>query len=194
MLAVGFHLIAVKMACLSSQSVSGSVHPPFFRVEDSTIHSREEVGPMEITYSVRIDTVPETVFDRLEAPELAKEWQKGVGETEILHDTPERIGTTFREMMTSNEGALEMMGEIIEFIPDRAIAFHLESKMHEIRVRYLLEPLSTGTRLDIQSTIRWKFPMNIMELFFGKKISSNILEELRGECDELKRLCETEAG
>jgi uncharacterized protein YndB with AHSA1/START domain len=161
-LAAGFHLIAVKMACLRHQTDSSSLHPMLLPLGDSTIHSQEEARQMEITYSVRINTKPEVVFTRLESPEMAKEWQKGVGETEILHETPERIGTSFREMMTSAEGKLEMTGEIIEFIPDRAIAFRLESKLHEIRVRYSLEPLSTGTRLDIQSAIRWKFPMNIL--------------------------------
>jgi uncharacterized protein YndB with AHSA1/START domain len=146
---------------------------------------------MDISYSVEIFATPATVFKHLETPEMAKEWMKGVGDSEILHETPERIGTTFRERMESENDGLDMLGMITEFVPERVIAFRLESKIHTVAVRYSVEPLSTGSRLNINSTIRFKFPMSIPSWFFGNKFKTETLSELTGECATLKRLCET---
>ena len=147
---------------------------------------------MDITYSIEINATPTTVFKRLETPEMAKEWMKGVGDYEILHETPERIGTTFRERMESDNGGLDMLGTITEFVPERVIAFRLESKIHTVAVRYSIEPILGGSRLNINSTIRFKFPMSIASWFFGNKFKAETLSELTGECEKLKRLCETD--
>ncbi|MBN2084900.1 MAG: SRPBCC family protein [Anaerolineales bacterium] len=146
---------------------------------------------MEIAYSIDINATPRTVFHYLETPEMAKQWQKGVCETEILDDTPGRIGTTFRERMESEEGGLEMLGSITEFVPERVIAFRLESKIHKVAVRYSVEPIIRGVRLEIISTIEFKFPLSILSWFLGKKFKADTLSELMGECAALKRLCET---
>jgi uncharacterized protein YndB with AHSA1/START domain len=146
---------------------------------------------MKIAYSLDIHATPKTVFHYLEVPENAKEWMKGITETEILHETPERTGTTFRERMESDEGGLDMQGSITEFVPERVIAFRLESKIHTVNVRYSVEPQISGARLKIDSSIQFRFPMSIMAWFLGKKMRAEFLAELQGECAELKRLCET---
>jgi uncharacterized protein YndB with AHSA1/START domain len=146
---------------------------------------------MDITYTMDINATPSAVFKRLETPEMAKEWMKGIGDSEILHETPERIGTTFRERMESENGGLDMLGTITEFIPERVIAFRLESKIHTVAVRYSVEPQLSGSRLNIYSIIRFKFPMSIPSWFFGNKFMEETLSELTGECATLKRLCET---
>ncbi len=119
---------------------------------------------------------------------------KNVSDMEIIRETPDRVGTTFRERVEEGGKGLDMLGEITGFVPDRSIAFHLESKMHKLDVDYAVVDHAGGTRLMVHSTIHWKFPMNVMKLFIGKKIRENILEEFRGGCAELKRLCEAEAA
>ncbi|MGB7538598.1 MAG: SRPBCC family protein [Anaerolineales bacterium] len=147
---------------------------------------------MKIEYSIDIHSQPKMVFARIGDPEKAKAWMKNVSNSEIIRETPERVGTTFRERVEEGGNGLDMLGEITGFVPDRSISFHLTSKIHELDVDYAVVDHAGGARLMVNSTIRWKFPMNVMELFIGKKIRSNILEEFRGECAELKRLCETE--
>jgi uncharacterized protein YndB with AHSA1/START domain len=146
---------------------------------------------MEIAHSIAITASPETVFTYLDVPEKAKEWMKGVAETEILHEPPGRIGTTFRERMESDEGGLDMLGSITEYVPERLIAFRLESKIHTVTVRYSVEPQLSGVRLAVESRVDFKFPMSILGWFIGRNMKADLSAELQGECKELKRLCET---
>jgi hypothetical protein len=148
---------------------------------------------MKITYSIDIQREPKLVFAWIGNPEKAKAWMKNVSNSEIIRETPERVGTTFRERVEEGGSGLDMLGEITGFVPDRSISFHLKSKIHELDVDYTVVDHAGGACLMVNSTIHWKFPMNVMELFIGKKIKANILEEFRGECAELKRLCETES-
>ena len=43
-------------------------------------------------------------------------WQKGVKEGKILVETPEKIGTTFKEVMEEDGNSLEMFGVITGYI------------------------------------------------------------------------------
>jgi uncharacterized protein YndB with AHSA1/START domain len=146
---------------------------------------------MEIAHSIIIYASPEEVFTYLDVPEKAKEWMKGIAETEILHETSGRVGTTFRERMESDEGGLDMLGSITEYVPERLIAFRLESKIHTVTVRYSVEPQLSGVRLAVESRVEIKFPMSVLGWFIGRKMKADLLSELQGECAELKRLCET---
>jgi hypothetical protein len=119
-------------------------------------------------------------------------WQKGVKGGEILKATPEKVGTTFREVMEEDGNSIEMYGEITEYIQDQLISFHLESKIHTVDVRYSLSGDKNKSTLTSESTISWKFPMNIICIFIGSKIKKGILKQIESEFAELKRLCETE--
>ena len=91
-------------------------------------------------------------------------WQKGVKGGEIIQERPEKVGTTFREVMEENGNSLVMEGEITGFIQDKLISFHLESKIHQVDVSYTIEGDEHRSTLSVESSIRWKFPMNIMSL------------------------------
>jgi hypothetical protein len=149
---------------------------------------------MKIDYSIDIQSEPKLVFAWIGKPEKAKVWMKNVSDAEIIRETPERVGTTFRERVEEGGNGLDMLGEITGFVPNRSISFHLESKIHKLNVDYTVADHTSGARLIVNSTIHWKFPLNVMEWFIGKKMKANILEEFRGECAELKRLCETETA
>jgi hypothetical protein len=101
------------------------------------------------------------------------------------------MGTTFKEVIEEDGNALEMQGTITQFIENKMIGFHLQSRIHEFDVLYLLEATKRGTKIIIESTIHWKFPMNLMSLFIGKRMKAGITEQLGSEVGELKRICET---
>jgi len=146
---------------------------------------------MKITLAVDINRRPEEVFPWIAEPDKAMRWQKGVKGGEIIKETPEKIGTTFREEMEENGNSIVMYGEITDYIQDRLISFHLESKIHRVDVSYSIVWNDDKSTFTAESTIHWKFPMNIVSLIIGHRIKESILRQTESEFAELKRLCET---
>ena len=145
---------------------------------------------MRITSSIDIRNTPEVVFGWLENPEKAMEWMTSVSEGEILHETPDRVGTTFREVVEDESGSIEMHGFISGFEADKSIAFHLESRVNIVDVEYSVEKIDEETRLIYRANIKWKFPVNIISIFMGNKMRQGILAQLQDELSKLKELCE----
>ncbi len=121
---------------------------------------------------------------------MAMQWQKNVKGGKILVETPEKIGTTFKETIEEDGSELEMHGSITEYIEGKIIGFHIDSRIHEFDVRYSVEEIEGGSIVSTEVNIRWKFPMNVMSLFIGRKMEASLLESLETEFHELKRICE----
>ncbi len=145
---------------------------------------------MKITAETTIAKPPEEVFPWIAEPENARKWQPGVKETEILAATPDRIGTTFRETVEEDGGALDMEGTITEFVPDRLIGFQIRSRVHDFAVRYRVEAEGRNTKVSIEADIRWKFPMNLVVLFAGRKMEAELRKQMQEELSGLKNYCE----
>jgi len=146
---------------------------------------------MKIALVVEILCKPEELFPWIAEPDKAMRWQKGVKRGEIIKETPEKVGTTFREEMEENGNSLVIVGEITNYIQDELISFHLESKLHKVDVSYSIAENNNKSTFAMKSTIHWKFPMNLMTLIMGRKIKGGILRQTESEFAELKRLCET---
>jgi len=145
---------------------------------------------MKITAAIDVSCRPEEVFPWIEEPDKAMRWQKGVKGGEIINETPEKIGTTFKEEMEENGKSLVMFGEITNYIKNKLISFQLESKIHRVCVSYSVVGNCNKSTVVAESTINWKFPMNIICLIIGHKIKKKILRQTKSEFAELKRLCE----
>jgi len=146
---------------------------------------------MNISISKEISKPAASIFPWLEEPEKAMQWQHNVKGAEILKDRPEIIGTTFKETIEERGKSLEMYGTITQFVKNKLIGFHLKSKIHQVDVCYHLNEFHTGTKISVEASINWKFPMNIMELIFGKKIEKGFANQLESELLEIKEICET---
>ncbi|MBM3124125.1 MAG: hypothetical protein FJZ87_03515 [Chloroflexi bacterium] len=146
---------------------------------------------MRISYEHVISKPPEAVFPWIAEPDKAMTWQKDVKGGEVLVDTPEVVGTTFREVVEEDGNSLEMHGTITKYVVNEIIGFHLESKIHEFDVSYSLEELDGKTKFKIDANIRWKFPMNVISLLIGKRIKENLVKKLESETLELKKVCES---
>src|SRR5512135_83644 len=147
---------------------------------------------MRISCAVEIAGAPDEVFPWIDDPEKAMKWQAGVKQAEIITDTPERIGTTFREEMEEGGNRLEMRGVISGYVKNKMIAFQLDSRIHRLEVEYSITGAAGRSVVTVESDIHWKFPMNIMSLVMGRKIKAGILKQTEAEFAELKRLCEEE--
>jgi hypothetical protein len=147
---------------------------------------------MKINFAIEVSGEPDEVFPWIDNPEKAMLWQKGVKKGEIIKETPEKIGTTFIEEMEDSEGSLVMHGVITGYVKNQTITFQLESKIHKLDVCYLITGKDDKSLITAESNIHWKFPMNIMSIFWGSKIKEGILKQTESEFAELKRLCEEE--
>lgn len=145
---------------------------------------------MIIVTSIEIQSKPEEVFSWIDNPDKAILWQKGVKSGEIIRETPQKIGTTFKEEMEENGKSLVMFGEITDYFQDKLISFHFESKIHKVDVKYSIIENNNKSIVTVDSKIKWRFPMNLICIFIGKKIELKILRETENELIELKRLCE----
>ena len=145
---------------------------------------------MRIDYEIDVSCRPEELFPWVAEPEKAMMWMKGVKSAEVLKETPGKVGTEFKEVMEEGGESLEMHGTITGYVGNKLIAFHLESRVHEVDVSYTIESCNDTARLLTMSTIGWKFRMNIMSLIFGRKLKGKIIGQLESEFSELKRLCE----
>ncbi|KAA3631925.1 MAG: hypothetical protein DWQ02_15595 [Bacteroidetes bacterium] len=145
---------------------------------------------MKLQLSTQINCPPRQVFSWIDDPEKAKLWQKGVKKTEILKETPEKTGTTFREEIEENGKRLIIFGEITRYVPNKLIAFLLDSKIHTVKATFSVSGSEHLTTFSANWQIKWKFPMSLMAGLFHKRIKSNILEQSKSEFSELKRLCE----
>ena len=147
---------------------------------------------MRVTCESLISKPPEIVFPWIAEPEKAMKWQKNVKGGEVLVSKPGMVGTTFRETMEEEDGrSLVMHGTITEYAENRAIGFHLESRIHAVDVRYSVEEIDRQTRISVVADIRWKFPLSIVSLLAGKKMQQNLATELQSEVLDLKCICET---
>jgi uncharacterized protein YndB with AHSA1/START domain len=146
---------------------------------------------MKLSFSVEIHSPPAEVFRWVENPEKAMQWMTSVAGGEIQHETPERIGTTFREVVSNGGGGVEMQGKITDFKPDKSISFHLESRVNAVDVEYAVEAIPSGTRLTQNANVRWKFPVNVISLFMGGKMKQGIRAQAQKEFQRLKEVCET---
>jgi len=146
---------------------------------------------MKIALAVDILCKPEEIFPWIAEPDKAMLWQKGVKGGEIIKETPEKVGTTFREEMEENGNSIVMYGEITNYVQDKSISFHLESKIHRLDVSYSIIGNDSKSTFTAESTIHWKFPMNVISVILGHKMKEGILRQTEYEFAELKRLCET---
>lgn len=145
---------------------------------------------VKISYENEILKPPEVVFPWIAEPEKAMRWQKDVKGWEIIAREPEIIGTTFKELIEEDDNTLEMYGTITQYIENKIIGFHLESRIHEFDVSYSVKEIKKGTKIAVEAVIKWKFPMNFVSLFIGRKMKAGLIKQLELEVLELKTICE----
>jgi hypothetical protein len=149
---------------------------------------------MKISTSVDINAKAEEVFSWIKDGERAMAWQTNVSKEEILHQTPDMVGTTFRETVEEDGQGTELYGVITDYKPDQMISFHLEGDYNAVDVEYRVEEIENHTRVTANADIRFKGFIQIMSMVFGPTFKRKTTEQLRAEFAKLKELCEHKAA
>jgi uncharacterized protein YndB with AHSA1/START domain len=142
---------------------------------------------MKLVYKIEIKAAPDLVFYWIERPERAKQWVMNVSRSEYIKETPERVGTTFREYVEEGGQGIEMMGVVTKFQPNRLFAVHLESESHIADVSFVLKGENGKTILTQNIELHFK---NELDEIVYDSIKKGIMNQARREFAKLKRLCE----
>lgn len=145
---------------------------------------------MKIIHSIDIQAEPALVFPWIEDPEKAMQWQTSVAGGEIIKQTPDKVGTTFRERVEENGKDTELYGEITRFIPNQLIAFHLEGQFNVVDVCFRVEAIESGSRVTQEAEVRFKGLVRLMSLFFRRSFVKKLDAQAQQEFGKLKELCE----
>jgi carbon monoxide dehydrogenase subunit G len=151
---------------------------------------------MKLSYTIDIKNTPEKVFYWLGDPERATVWMSSVSKTEMVHETPDMVGTTFREVVEEDGQGTELEGVVTDYRPNQRIAFHLNGKYNVVDVEYCLEGIENHTRLTQKAEVRFKGLLKVLSVVMGAGFKKKALEQSQKEFAKLKELCEEglEAG
>ena len=139
---------------------------------------------------MEIKSTPEKVWYWLGTPERAMVWQTNVSKTEILQETPNMIGTTFRETIEENGSGVEMEGVVTDYRENQSLGMHLSGKYIVVDVEWHIEEMGEHTRLTMYSNIRFRSLVKIFSILMRPIFKKKITEQLQGEFVKLKELCE----
>jgi carbon monoxide dehydrogenase subunit G len=148
---------------------------------------------MKITNIIEIQATPEKIFYWLDDPDRAKKWMKSVTKSEFIKETPNRIGTTFREYVEENGRGIEMRGVVTEYVSNQRFAVHLESDINSVEVSFVLEEKGSITQLTQYVDLRFKGMLKLMSIFLWAPLKKKIIRQAKNEFSRLKDLCEQES-
>ena len=137
---------------------------------------------MQSDITIEIDAPIEVVFDA--ACHHVAEWSTVVKEDEVLHETPEVVGSTFRVVTEDRGRKMEFEGVVtIHEQPTRSGAT-MAGKSFDIEVDYTLEDLGGKTRLRQVTACHGKgfakLIFFVMKPFMGKAACDANNKELAG--------------
>lgn len=149
---------------------------------------------MKVSYTIEINSKPEEVFYWISDPERAMAWMSSVSKYEILHETPNMVGTTGREIVEEDGRWTELHVVVTDYRPNRLISFHLSGEYNSVDVEYRLEETENRTRLTWNADIRFKSFVRVLSLFMGPTFKKKIMDQMKTEFATLKELCERGAS
>lgn len=145
---------------------------------------------MQTTGSVEIDRHIDDVF-RLTIDHVA-EWSDVVIEDEIIEETSDVVGTTFRSVTDTNGTRMEFQGIITTFDPPYQHCVHLTGKQFDVLVDYQFEALTPErTRVTQSSQVIGKGFMKLLFLLIGKFAAKASQDAVHKELNGLKAFCES---
>jgi len=139
---------------------------------------------------VEIRATVEEVFHWLGDPTRAMEWMTSVSRTEIIDQTPDWIGTTFRETVEEDGRGTELRGVVTDFRENERMAFHLEGEFNTVDVVWTLRARGEITEVLQVAEVRFKGLMRVLVLVLAPAFKKKITAQGQSEFAKLKALCE----
>ncbi|MEW4490280.1 SRPBCC family protein [Thalassoglobus sp. JC818] len=145
---------------------------------------------MQTEASVEIQRSIEDVF--FLTIDHVPEWSRVVVEDEVIDETPDVIGSTFRTVTAEGGNRMEFLGEVTAYDPPKFHAIHLTGELFDIDAEYRFEYLGAKTRVTQLSTVTPKGFLKVFFFMFGWLMKTSSCKATQQELDRLKRFCETQ--
>jgi len=118
---------------------------------------------MKSSTTTLINAPAATVFLWLEDNDRLMRWVPNLVEDEALVDTPEKIGSKFRQVFLENGRRMEMTGEITAYVENERMRVDVVGDMFVLDADYTLKAIADNqTELTQDTEIRFK---GFMKLF-----------------------------
>lgn len=138
--------------------------------------------------TVEIDAPIEKVFDV--ANNRIVDWSLVVVEDEILEETEDGVGTTFRVVTAERGKRMEFAGKVLKYDPPFANSVEMIGQHFDIFVESTFEDLGGRTRMTQVSNVQGKGIVRLMFTLFGWMMRKSSCEAQNKELESLKALAE----
>lgn len=138
--------------------------------------------------TIEIDRPIEDVF-RL-ANEHIAEWSIVVIEDEVINETPDGVGTTFRSVTEDQGKRMEFQGVVTRYDPPYLNAVTLKNNVLHIETEFQFEDLSGRTRVTQTAEVKGKGFYKPMMFVFGLFMKKSSCDASHNELESLKSYCE----
>ncbi len=146
---------------------------------------------MAMKASVLIDCPIQMVFERTN--HHITDWSTIVKEEQMLHVTPDRMGSTFRTVTTEHGRDMTFDGVVTCYTPPYASGIRMEGKAFSLTANYEFEEVpecTRVTRVTQTSTVTGKGFFRILLPLMGFFMRKSNCQALQKELNQLKRYCE----
>lgn len=131
---------------------------------------------MKTTTTTIIDAPAATVFLWLEDNDRLQQWVPNLIEDEVLVETPEKVGSRFRQVFVENDRKMEMIGEITAYVENERMRVDITGDMFDLDVDYFLTQLADhqteltqDTQIRFKGIMKWLTPIfSLMSKFSSK--------------------------
>ena len=142
---------------------------------------------MKTSTMTRINAPVTTVFLWLEDDNRLRQWIPNLIEDEALIETPERVGSRFRQVYLENGKRMEMTGEITEYVENERMRVEITGDMFDLDVEYILlaitdnqTELTQNTEIQFKGIMRLFAPiMSLVSKFSSKSPQTEAHEKLK---------------
>lgn len=148
---------------------------------------------MKTSKTTVINAPNDIVFLWLEDDERLCQWVPNIVEDEVLVDTPEKVGSKFKQVFLERGKQMEMVGEITAYTENERMRVYMIGDMFDLDVDYILKsPAPDQTELTQNTAITFKGFMKLFTPLFALmgKISKN--DPQQDAHNKLKALAEAE--
>lgn len=122
---------------------------------------------MKTSKTTLIDAPANIVFLWLEDKDRLCQWVPNIVEDEALTETPDKIGSTFRQVFLERGKRMELIGEITAYKENERMRVDMTGDMFSLDADYILNALSeTQTELTQDTTIKFKGALKLMTPLF----------------------------
>lgn len=131
---------------------------------------------MKTSKTTIIDAPANIVFLWLEDNARLKQWVPNLIEDEPIIETPNKIGSTFRQVFLERGKTMEMTGEITAYSESERMRVFMTGDMFNLDVDYILKALSpTQTEVTQDTEIKMKGAAKLFTplMFLMSKLSKN---------------------